>query len=186
MDHWNKRGKKGRYPHLVWVEHFFRNAHYLSLEKWPSAEHHPKPRCITEKKCDVHVAYLGMGQFVELVEWDKPLEIATETDKTRSIVIGELSTLPPKQTTKDDSISEPIKSSGDSTPKQPTPGTSNAQDNLPPTVPDDPIPSTSADMGHKDVELKTLKLQVQKLGMGKDQLIYINQKTLEKYPLSKY
>ena len=103
----------------------------------------------------MHLAYLGMGPFVELVEWSKPLEIATKTGKTRSIVIGEVSTLSLRQTIKDGLTVESNKSRGDSVPNEPTPSTSSTQDSVPPSVPDDPTPSSSANKDEKDVKLKS-------------------------------
>ena len=149
------------------------------------------------KNCKVQMAYLSMGQFVELVKWDKPLEIVLDMDKTRSTVIGELSSLPPEPNKKDDpnikssEINEDKATTApgrdtENPPKEPIPGTSCKDDDASPVHQDDPTPSTSVEKVNKGVELKTPKLQVYKLQMGKDQLMYINEKALEKYPLSRY
>ena len=42
------------------------------------------------KRCDVHLAYMGCGLCVELIEREVLLEIVESLDKTTSIVIGEL------------------------------------------------------------------------------------------------
>ena len=42
------------------------------------------------KKCEVHLAYMGGGLYVELIELETPLEIVETSDKTTSILIGEL------------------------------------------------------------------------------------------------
>ena len=43
------------------------------------------------QKCDIHLCYLGRGLFMELVEWDIPLQILADKPDIQSIVIGELS-----------------------------------------------------------------------------------------------
>ena len=43
------------------------------------------------QKCDLHLAYIGRGLFIELTEHAVPLMIAEATESTTSLVIGELS-----------------------------------------------------------------------------------------------
>ena len=43
------------------------------------------------QKCDIHLAYIGRGIFIELTERAVPLVIAETTESTTSLVIGELS-----------------------------------------------------------------------------------------------
>ena len=51
----------------------------------------------TLRKCKVHALYLGRGLFVELREWETPLQIIDNPDpKVISIVIGKLSELETK------------------------------------------------------------------------------------------
>ena len=42
--------------------------------------------------CELHLAYAGQGLFIELIECTIPLKIVESTDKTTSIIIGELTT----------------------------------------------------------------------------------------------
>ena len=43
------------------------------------------------QKCDLHLAYIGRGLFIELTECAVPLMITETTESTTSLVIGELS-----------------------------------------------------------------------------------------------
>ena len=43
--------------------------------------------------CDMHLAYVGRGLFVELVPRDTPLQIVLEMDISQSVVIGDIKTL---------------------------------------------------------------------------------------------
>ena len=43
------------------------------------------------QKCDLHLAYIGRGLFIELTECAVPLVIAETTGSTTSLAIGELS-----------------------------------------------------------------------------------------------
>ena len=43
------------------------------------------------QKCDLHLAYIVRGLFIELTECAVPLVIAETTESTTSLVIGELS-----------------------------------------------------------------------------------------------
>ena len=43
--------------------------------------------------CDMHLAYVGRGLFVELVPRNTPLQIVLEMDTSQSVVIREIKTL---------------------------------------------------------------------------------------------
>ena len=75
--------------------HLYNGQFWMTLKNVPFT--HEETLC----KCKVHALYLGRGLFVELMEWDFPLQIIDNPDpKVTSIVIGELTEL--EQKTYDD------------------------------------------------------------------------------------
>ena len=55
------------------------------------------------KHCEIHLAYVGRGLFIELIEHENPLEIVENTEETTSIIISELTS------TEEKAIDEVIK-----------------------------------------------------------------------------
>ena len=71
--------------------------HLHNGQFWSTLKNVPSTHDETLRKCKVHALYLGRGLFVELREWEIPLQIIDNPDpKVISIVIGELSELETK------------------------------------------------------------------------------------------
>ena len=77
--------------------------HLHNGQFWTTLKNMPSIHEETLPKCKVHALYLGRGLFVELMEWDVPLQIIENPNpKVTSIVIGELTEL--EQKTYDDTL----------------------------------------------------------------------------------
>ena len=71
--------------------------HLHNGQFWTTLKNVPSTHEETLRKCKVHALYLGRGLFVELMEWNIPLQIIDNPDpKVTSIVIGELTELEQK------------------------------------------------------------------------------------------
>ena len=70
---------------------------FIMGQFWSTLKNVPSSHDETLRKCKVHALYLGRGLFVELREWETPLQRIDNPDpKVISIVIGKLSELETK------------------------------------------------------------------------------------------